>query len=88
MLPEDPPTLNSNEKLSRFQMRISLIMYALLQNINLLPLSVFQFLHMLVVEGTLSIPSEFMLPFEARVAGQIILSNQGSRLLPERKQQD
>ena len=69
MLPEDLPTLNPSEKLDRFQLRMSLISYALLQNISLLPKTVFQFLNMLVVEGTLSIPSEFMLPFEARVAG-------------------
>ena len=69
MLPEDPPTLNPSEKLDRFQLRMSLITYALLQNVSLLPTTVFQFLNMLVVEGTLSIPSEFMLPFEARVAG-------------------
>lgn len=69
MLPEDPLTLNQQEKLARFQLRMSLVSYALLQNVSLLPQSVFQFLHMLVVEGTLSIPTEFMLPFEARVAG-------------------
>lgn len=88
MLPEDPPTLNASEKLARFQLRMRLLSYALLHNVSLLPTSVFQFLHMLVVEGTLSIPSAFMLPFEARVAGQIILANQGSRLLPERDQSD
>ena len=43
---------------------------------------------MMVVEGTLSIPEDFMLPFELRMAGPIILSNQGSRLLPERNQND
>ena len=75
MLPEEPATLNSSEKVARFQMRMSLVLYSLLQNVNLIPVTVFRFLHMMVVEGTLSIPDDFMLPFELRMAGPIILSN-------------
>lgn len=48
-------------------MRMSLIMYSLAKHVELLSSKVYEFLNYLVVKGILSIPQDFLLPFEDRL---------------------
>lgn len=60
-------------------------MYSMAKHVELISVKVYQFLNLMLVKGELSIPPEFLLPFEDRVAGQNIHSDPGNRLKPEKQ---
>lgn len=61
---------------------MSLILYSMSKHADLIPPKVPQFLNAMLIQGRLSIPLEFLLPFEEKVGGQIIMADTGNRLRP------